>query len=166
LFVNRTCRPPVCLVTLPRPMGQPMTNPSNPSSPGPVDREASAASSPAAKRPGPAGGMKPKRRRPFYHRMLVALGLSFAVIGCALGLGILGYHNIAGFNWVDSILNASMILAGMGPVGDLKSDEAKLFASAYALFSGLVFIGATGILLTPVFHRVLHLFHIEQQDSK
>ena len=87
-----------------------------------------------------------------------------AVIGASLFLGILGYHLICGFGWVDSLLNASMILSGMGPVGDLKTDGAKIFASAYALFSGVVFISATGILLSPVFHRVLHRFHIEEKD--
>jgi len=63
-------------------------------------------------------------------------------------------------------LNASMILAGMGPVNPLTSDAAKIFASAYALLSGLVFIGATGILLTPIFHRVLHHFHLEEKELK
>ena len=106
----------------------------------------------------------PHRRRPFYHRFLLALALSGGLIACSLGVGILGYHFIAEFNWVDSILNATMILTGMGPVSPLKSDTAKLFASAYALFAGVVFITATGILLTPIFHRVLHLFHIEQRD--
>jgi hypothetical protein len=107
---------------------------------------------------------QPNHRRLFYHRFLLALGLSAGVIGFALVLGILGYHFIAGFNWVDALLNASMILAGMGPVGVLDSNAAKLFASAYALFSGLVFITATGILLAPIFHRVLHRFHIEERD--
>ena len=79
-------------------------------------------------------------------------------------IGIFGYHGFAGFNWVDSLLNATMILTGMGPVGALPSDTAKLFASAYALFSGLVFITATGILLAPIFHRVLHRFHIEERN--
>jgi hypothetical protein len=97
---------------------------------------------------------------------LLALGLSAGLIGFSLGLGILGYHFIAGFNWVDSLLNAAMILTGMGPVGTLNSDAAKLFASAYALFSGVVFITATGILLTPIFHRVLHRFHIEERDLR
>jgi hypothetical protein len=59
-----------------------------------------------------------------------------------------------------------MILAGMGPVNALNSDAAKLFASAYALLAGLVFITATGILLAPIFHRVLHRFHIEERDSR
>jgi hypothetical protein len=108
----------------------------------------------------------PHRRRPFYHRFLRALGLSAGLIGFSLGLGIVGYHFIAGFDWVDSLLNAAMILTGMGPVGALISDAAKLFASAYALFSGLVFITATGILLAPIFHRVLHRFHIEERDLR
>jgi hypothetical protein len=95
---------------------------------------------------------------------LRALGLSACLVGGSLALGIVGYHLIAGFNWVDSLLNAAMILTGMGPVGTLNSDTAKVFASAYALFSGLVFITATGILLAPIFHRVLHKFHLEERD--
>jgi cytochrome c biogenesis protein CcdA len=109
---------------------------------------------------------QPPRRRPFFHRFLLALGLSAMLIGLSLGLGILGYHFVAGFNWVDSLLNASMILSGMGPVNPLNSDAAKVFASAYALFSGLIFIAATGILIAPIFHRVLHRFHIEERDSR
>ena len=105
-------------------------------------------------------------RRRFYGRLLRAGGVAGTVIGLSLGLGVLGYHLIAGFGWVDSLLNASMILAGMGPVGTLDSDAAKIFASAYALFSGVVFISASGILLSPVFHRVLHKFHIEQRDLR
>lgn len=95
---------------------------------------------------------------------MLAFAISGGLIGFSLGLGILGYHFIAGFDLVDSILNSAMILGGMGPVGALNTTAAKLFASAYALFSGLVLITATGILLTPVFHRVLHKFHIEEKD--
>ncbi len=109
---------------------------------------------------------RPHRRRPFYHRFLLALGLSAGLIGFSLGIGILGYHFIAGFNWMDSLLNAAMILTGMGPGNTLNSDTAKLFASAYALFSGVVFRSATGILLAPIFHRVLHRFHIEERDLR
>jgi hypothetical protein len=104
------------------------------------------------------------RRRPFYHRFLLALALSAVLVGFSLGLGVLGYHFIAGLQWVDSLLNAAMILTGMGPVDTLNSGAAKVFASAYALFSGVVFITATGILLSPIFHRVLHRFHIEERD--
>ena len=91
----------------------------------------------------------------------IALGLAMA----ALGIGTLGYHFIAGFTWVDSLLNASMILGGMGPVGELPSDAAKIFASAYALFSGLMFITIMGLLLAPAAHRILHAFHLDENDS-
>ena len=100
----------------------------------------------------------------FYRHLSRALFLSAGVIGISLCVGVFGYHLIAGFGWVDSLLNAAMILSGMGPVGALDSDAAKIFASCYALFSGVVFIAASGILLSPMFHRVLHVFHIEQKD--
>lgn len=91
--------------------------------------------------------------------------MAAALIAFSLGLGILGYHCIAELSWVDSLLNASMILSGMGPVNALNTDGAKLFASAYALFSGVVFIMATGVLLSPIFHHVLYKFHIEEKDT-
>lgn len=84
----------------------------------------------------------------------------------ALSIGVLGYHFIAGLPWIDALLDASMILGGMGPVSALKSDGAKLFASAYALFSGLVFISVVAVTLAPILHRVLHKFHIDEADIK
>ncbi len=101
-------------------------------------------------------------RRVFVVRVAAALLLALVLSFLGLGVGVLGYRYIAGFGWVDSILNASMILGGMGPVGELQSDSAKLFASFYALFSGLVFITITGIVLAPVAHRVLHHFHLDE----
>jgi hypothetical protein len=106
------------------------------------------------------------KRRPFYHRFLLALALAGGIIGGSLVLGILGYHFIGGLRWVDALLDAAMILSGMGPVSPLASDAAKVFAAGYALFSGLILIGATGIVLSPVFHRVLHRFHVEERDLK
>lgn len=88
-------------------------------------------------------------------------GAGAALIGGALGIGIVGYHVIAGLDWVDALLNASMILAGMGPVDPLPSDAAKIFASAYALFSGVAFITAVGIVMAPGVRHFLHRFHIE-----
>ena len=85
--------------------------------------------------------------------------LLFIVI--ALAIGVAGYHYIARLSWVDSLLNASMILGGMGPVDPLPSAAAKIFASCYALFSGVAFIGVAGIMLAPFAHRLLHRFHIE-----
>ena len=91
---------------------------------------------------------------------LVALG----VLVFGLGGGGLGYHYVAGLSWIDSLLNASMILGGMGPVDPLKTDCAKLFASFYALFSGLAFIGIVSVLLAPFLHRMLHRFHAEERE--
>ena len=88
---------------------------------------------------------------------LLAIGIVFA----ALGIGILGYHWFEGMPWIDALLNASMILGGMGPVNSLNTDRGKLFASAYALFSGVVFIGVMGVILAPFAHRLLHRFHLE-----
>jgi hypothetical protein len=82
----------------------------------------------------------------------------------ALSVGILGYHFIAGFDFVDSLLEASMILGGMGPVRELPNQSAKVFASIYALFSGVFFIALMGIILAPVAHRVLHKFHLAEKD--
>jgi hypothetical protein len=88
-----------------------------------------------------------------------------ALVGCALSIGVVGYHWIAGLPWIDALLNASMILGGMGPVDALHSDGAKLFASAYALFSGVVFISAIGVFVAPAVHRFLHKFHLEERGQ-
>lgn len=103
-------------------------------------------------------------RHRFLRRMAKYFGLAFGVGVFALGVGILGYHYLGQFGWVDSLLNASMILGGMGPVGDLPNDAAKIFASFYALFSGVVFISVMGLVLAPAAHRALHLFHIDEED--
>jgi hypothetical protein len=92
------------------------------------------------------------------HSLLAAI----AVAG-ALGIGVAGYHFIARLGWIDSLLNASMILGGMGPVDPLPSAAAKIFASFYALFSGLMFIGIASVLLAPFVHRLLHHFHYEER---
>ena len=100
----------------------------------------------------------------FIRRMAVYIGIALLVILIALFIGVAGYHWIAGLGWVDSLLNASMILGGMGPVNLLTSATAKVFASLYALFSGLVFIAVMGIVFTPVAHRILHKFHMDEKD--
>ena len=92
--------------------------------------------------------------------------IAFCLIVVALSLGLAGYHFIAGFDWIDSLLEASMILGGMGPVRELPNDTAKVFASIYALFSGVIFIALMGIILAPVAHRVLHKFHVDEKDVK
>ncbi len=95
-------------------------------------------------------------RRLFNH-FLVALG--FVVL--ALLIGILGYHLTEGLSWLDSLLNASMLLGGMGPVDQLHTVAGKLFASFYALFSGVVFLVVASVLVAPVAHRVLHRMHLD-----
>ena len=104
--------------------------------------------------------------RAFVMRVGRSLLVSLCVVAFALGLGVLGYHYVAEFTWIDSLLNASMILSGMGPVGDFKNDIGKVFASLYALFSGLVFITVAGIIIAPVAHRFLHWFHIEEEGRR
>ena len=101
----------------------------------------------------------------FARRMAVSFLLLLVVLTVALGFGIVGYHEFAGLSWIDSILNASMILTGMGPVAPMTTTSGKLFASAYALFSGVVFLSSVGLLLAPVFHRILHKFHLDDPDQ-
>lgn len=98
----------------------------------------------------------------FLRRLALSGLLAAGVVSVSLLAGIVGYHRLAGLGWIDAILNASMILTGMGPVDPMTTTEAKLFASAYALFSGVVFLSAVGIVLAPVFHRILHKFHMDE----
>ena len=87
--------------------------------------------------------------------------IALVAIAIALGIGVIGYHSLGDLGWIDSLLNASMILGGMGPVDPLKTSAAKIFASFYALFSGLAFIGIASLMVAPFAHRLLHRFHIE-----
>ena len=97
----------------------------------------------------------------FIQRMLSSLGIALGMIATALSIGLAGYHWIAGFNWVDSLLEASMILGGMGPVDPLHTVAGKIFASLYALFSGIVFLVSVAVLMAPLLHRMLHQIHVE-----
>lgn len=102
----------------------------------------------------------------FIKRLAASIGMAVLLIAFVLFVGIAGYHWLAGFDWVDSLLEASMILGGMGPVNQLPNAASKVFASVYALFSGLFFIGIMGIVLAPVAHRMLHEFHVDEKDLK
>ena len=97
----------------------------------------------------------------FWGRLLRGALAGGALIGSSLLIGVLGYHAIGRLGWVDSILNAAMILTGMGPVDRMDTTAAKLFASAYALFSGVAFLTSVGVLFAPVVHRFMHRFHLE-----
>ncbi len=102
-------------------------------------------------------------RPAFIRRALISVYTAAAVVVLALGVGVLGYRQLEGLSWIDAVLNASMILGGMGPVAELHTVWGKLFASAYALFSGIIFITVSGILLAPFLHRFLHRFHLESK---
>ena len=105
----------------------------------------------------------------FIRRVALSLLLTLVVLCVALSIGVLGYRGIAGLSWIDSVLNASMILTGMGPVATMTTTSSKLFASGYALFSGVVFLSSIGLVLAPLFHRILHKFHLDdaaQDDDK
>jgi hypothetical protein len=101
----------------------------------------------------------------FLRRLLSYGGLAALFLLGSLSIGVLGYHAIAHLGWVDSIQNACMILAGMGPVDAMTTNSAKLFASVYAIFSGVAFLSSVSVFLTPVAHRVLHLFHLVGDDE-
>jgi hypothetical protein len=103
----------------------------------------------------------PLTSREFARRVARQAAYGVAVVSVSLFIGMAGYHWIAHFHWIDAFLNTCMLLAGMGPIGDLPSDNAKLFAGLFALYSGLVFLVVTALALTPVFHWVLHRFHWE-----
>lgn len=101
----------------------------------------------------------------FFQRVLRNFLWSLVTISVSLLIGILGYHLTENLSWLDSLLNASMILGGMGPVDTLKTSGGKLFASFYALFSGVVFLITMSVVLAPVLHRFLHKFHLDENEK-
>lgn len=101
----------------------------------------------------------------FLKRLVASVLVAGFLIVVALFAGVAGYHWLARFHWIDSLLEASMILGGMGPVNPLPTVVSKVFASGYAIFSGLMFIAVMGIILGPIVHRFLHKFHIDEKDQ-
>ncbi|MCW5873488.1 MAG: hypothetical protein KIS88_02455 [Anaerolineales bacterium] len=104
-------------------------------------------------------------RRQFVFRVGRHVLLALGVMALFLLLGTLGYYWLAGLAWLDALLNASMILSGMGPVNAITSDAGKWFATAYALVSGLVYALTTGIIVSPMLHRVFHSLHVKDSDQ-
>jgi hypothetical protein len=105
-------------------------------------------------------------RREFVGRLGMSLAASSALIGLSLLGGMIGYRRLEGMAWIDAFANASMILSGMGPLDPPKTWGGKLFAGLYALYSGLALILAAGILFTPVVHRMLHRFPLEEKEGE
>jgi hypothetical protein len=104
-------------------------------------------------------------RTEFFWRVAKYSALSIGTISISLLIGIFGYHYLEGLSWIDSLVNASMLLGGMGPVNPLVTTAGKFFASFYALFSGMILLVAVSILIAPIFHRFLHHFHLEIEDK-
>ena len=104
-------------------------------------------------------------RRAFLRRLAGFAAFALLLILGALAVGVLGYHVLEDMPWTDALLNAAMILGGMGPVDALHTQAGKVFASFYALFSGLLILAAAGVLFAPIFHRFLHRFHIDLDES-
>ncbi len=105
-------------------------------------------------------------RRAFVERMARALGIWLALTAGGLVIGMIGYSVTEGMGPADAFVNAAMILSGMGPIQELHTTAGKIFAGCYAMFSGLVIIIATGFILAPLYHRLLHRFHVESGKDK
>ncbi|RIW14544.1 hypothetical protein D0X99_13400 [Algoriphagus lacus] len=101
---------------------------------------------------------------------LIRLGrfalFAFSLVAFSVGFGTMGYHFIANLSWLDSLYMSSMILTGMGPVADMTTDNAKLFSSFYALYSGVAFLSISAVFFTPIIHRLLHILHLEDSNPQ
>jgi len=105
-------------------------------------------------------------QRSFRRRVLRNLIIFLILLTASLFLGMFGYHYIGELNWVDSFLEACMILGGMGPVSPPKNDTVKIFAGCYAIFSGVLFLSGVTFLISPFWHRELHKFHLADDDDE
>ena len=106
---------------------------------------------------------KPIPRRHFMRRLVLHFVWAVGLVAFSVFLGMLGYHHYEDLPWLDAFLNAAMLLGGMGPVESPHTDGGKLFAGLYALYAGLVFLIAAGVIFAPALHRMLHLFHWEDK---
>lgn len=103
--------------------------------------------------------------RRFALRLSKYIGVALLFVGVSLAVGVCGYMHFGGLGFVDAFLNASMILGGMGPVDALHTDSAKMFASLYALYSGIALLGTIAVILTPLIHRMLHALHLSEKGD-
>jgi len=101
----------------------------------------------------------------FLRRLATHGGIALGLVVISLAIGMTGYHVFEGLSWLDALVNASMLLGGMGPVDPLHTVAGKLFASFYALYSGLIFLIVAGVMIVPIFHRIIHHFHLEEIEK-
>jgi|OpeIllAssembly_1097287.scaffolds.fasta_scaffold27925_3 hypothetical protein len=106
-----------------------------------------------------------KPRNEFISRQIQYLAFALMILLSSLGIGTVGYHVFGNLEWIDAFLNASMILAGMGPVDKLEADGGKVFSALYALLSGVAFLTFAAVLFAPLYHRFLHKFHLDIEDK-
>lgn len=106
----------------------------------------------------------PKRAH-YLNSLFKSFIVAMAMITFSLGVGIIGYHYFFNISWLDSLVNASMILTGMGPVDKAETDGAKIFSSLYAIYSGVAFLTSVAVIFSPVVHRFLHKFHIDLEED-
>ena len=104
-------------------------------------------------------------RRLFIRRVIYHVLLALTVVTVSLAIGVLGYLFFAGLSWIDALMNAAMILGGMGPVNELSTDSGKLFASFYALYAGVAFLTIAAVLTAPFAHRLLHSLPLEDTHA-
>ena len=100
----------------------------------------------------------------FLRRLASAFATGLGLVAISLAIGMIGYRQLMDLSWMDSFVNASMILSGMGPLAVPQTSSAKLFAGLYALFSGLAVLGIAGIMFAPAMHRLLHYLHADPED--
>lgn len=105
-------------------------------------------------------------RNVYYKRLFFSGLLAFGFLSLSLIIGILGYHHLGELTWIDSLVNASMILGGMGPVDPIHTKSGKIFTSIYAIYSGVSFLTAFSILIAPALHRLMHKFHLSDGDKE
>jgi hypothetical protein len=101
----------------------------------------------------------------FARRLARNVSLALGLILVSLAVGVLGYRYFEGLDWSRSFGHAAIILGGMGPYGEPKNESSEVFEGVYALYAGLVLVGVTGLILTPVFHRVMHQLHLPDGES-
>jgi len=104
--------------------------------------------------------------RLFVRRIVFHLLLALGLVLVSLAVGVVGYRFLAGLSWIDALMNAAMILGGMGPVNELSSDAGKLFATFYALYAGVAFLAIAAVLIAPFAHRLIHRLHLDEPPSE
>ena len=105
-------------------------------------------------------------QKAFIFRMSRSFGAALVIVAVSLLIGSVGYHHFGDLPWIDALLNAAMILTGMGPVDSMSSTAGKLFATFYALYSGIAFLTMMAVVLAPLIHRLLHKFHLDEDEQE